>query len=449
MKRTFLFLQGNSSRFFLALGKALDEKGYGVSRINMSGGDWFFWGNWKAVDFRGKPSSYGAFVRDHVLRNGVTDIVLHNDCRPGHRSAIDAVRDLDCRIWVFEEGYMRPHWLTLEQGGINGFSPLMNSMAMHLAGANDNAGSEEDFVALPSGMRRRVMYDFQWQIWNYLLRFRYPRFRTHRPFPIWAEYATWLRRLAVLPFRARHAERTVERLVSARECFFLFPMQLDTDSQVRVHSPFRTMTDALNEVIASFAEHAPSEARLVVKAHPLDNGWINFRRRTYAIARRLGVQDRIDYIDGGDLNLLLGHARGTIVLNSTVGLSALEAGCPLICLGRAIFDLPGLTFRGDLKAFWRSPEKPGKALFSAFLRYLRRESLINGDYYTDEGMALAVRNAVVRFETARSDGGRPPSEGEREAAGTETRTGASSARGTALARPDERREALSGLPSRQ
>lgn len=445
MNRSFLFLQGNSSHFFLALAKALNEKGYGVSRINMSGGDWYFWGGWKAMDYRGAPEGFGNFVREHVIRSGTTDIVLHNDCRPGHRRAIEAVRDLGCRIWVFEEGYMRPHWLTLEEGGINGHSPLMSSMALHLEGANDNVGEETDFVALASGMKRRVIYDFQWQIWNYVLWFRYPRFRTHRPFPIWAEYATWLRRLAVLPLRKRHAEKTVARLVSRRDRFFLFPMQLDTDSQVKVHSPFSGMTDALKEVIGSFAEHAPQDSRLVVKAHPLDNGWVNFRRRTGAIARRLGVADRVEYIDGGDLNLLLRHAQGAVILNSTVGLSALEAACPLICLGRAIFDLPGLTFKGGLNAFWQAPERPRKALFSAFLRYLRRESLINGDYYTDEGMGLAVRNAIARFEVPRRDSGVVGARHERGVAETGSGVEVSSACESAPVRQVGRRETLPGL----
>lgn len=404
MTRHFLFLQGNSSHFFTALGRALVARGYEVSRINMCGGDRFFWGSWNAVDFRGAPADFGAFVREMVVRSGVTDIVLHNDCRPGHRRAIEALRPLDCRIWVFEEGYMRPHWLTLEEGGINGFSPLMSRMKDRLAGANDNASEDEAFVSLPPGMRRRVIYDFQWQIWNYLLWFRYPRFRTHRPFPIWAEYATWARRLIAMPWRRRHARQVIDRITASGEEYFVFAMQLDTDSQVVVHSRFAGMSEALNEVIASFAAHAPSGSRLVVKAHPLDNGWTNFRRVTVSLAHRYGVAGRVDYIDGGDLRLLVSRARGMVTLNSTAGFAALEAERPVLCLGKAIFDWPGLTCQGGLAAFWKSPAPPKKDLFSAFLGHLRRESLINGDYYSKEGVQLAVGNAIKRFEAPRHDG---------------------------------------------
>lgn len=400
MNRTFLFLQGNSSHFFLSLGRALAERGYGVKRINVCGGDRFFWGGWNAIDYRGAPADFGAFVRDLAISQGVSDVVMHNDCRPLHRAAIHALKDVGCRIWVFEEGYIRPHWLTLEEGGINGHSPLLVDPALMSGGGDEDAPGEIDFVPVSSAMRLRVLYDFQWQIWNYLRWLRYPKYKTHRPFPIWAEYATWARRLAMLPLRRRQARRTIERLISAETQFFVFPMQLDSDSQVRLHSSHNNMTDALDHVIRSFAARASNMARLIVKAHPLDNGWTNFRRRTREIAERYGVSGRIDYIDGGDLQALVRNARGVVTLNSTVGLIALDLGRPLICLGKAVFDRPGLTFQGELDDFWSTAATPDKGLFADFRRQLLKRSMINGDYYTPAGIQLAVTNAIARFEGA-------------------------------------------------
>ena len=399
MNRAFLFLQGNSSHFFPALGRALAERGYSVKRINVCGGDRYFWGAWNAVDYRGAPEDFGAYVCDLVAAEGISDIVLHNDCRPLHRDAIMAIRDMACRVWVFEEGYIRPHWLTLEEGGINGHSPLLRD-PHGSSGSEAAIACEPDYVPVLPAMRRRVVYDFQWQIWNYLQWLRYPNYRTHRPFPIWAEYATWTRRLATLPLRRRQAARIIERRVAGGDEFFVFPMQLDSDSQVRLHSSHNNMTEALEHVIRSFASHASSPARLVVKAHPLDNGWTNFRRRTRKIADRYGVSGRVDYIDGGDLQALVRGARGVVTLNSTVGLIALDLGRPLICLGKAIFDRPGLTFQGGLDDFWSKAPLPDRELFVDFRRQLLKRSMINGDYYTPAGIQLAVTNAIARFEGA-------------------------------------------------
>lgn len=398
MKRVFLFLQGSSCRFFPALGRALAERGYGVCRINASGGDWYFWRDWNAVDYKGALNDFGSFVGQKIRSDGVTDIVLYNDCRPLHRRAIETARKLGCRIWVFEEGYLRPYWLTLEEEGVNGYSPLFHDRERFHLEVVEKDGGEPPYRPTSSTLAWRVIYDFQWQGWNYLLRFRYPQYRTHRPFPIWAEYATWTLRLARLPWSRRRAARTIETLTRSGERYFVFPMQLDSDSQVTSHSGFTGMEQALEHVIGSFAANAARDTQLVVKLHPLDNGWINFRGVTRSIAKRLGVSSRVLFIDGGNLDALVAGSLGVVTLNSTVGLSALKQGKPVICLARAIFDLPGLTFQGNIDRFWSVEQGPDGALLRRFLAYLTRRALIAGDFYTSEGVALAVTNAIDRFE---------------------------------------------------
>jgi capsular polysaccharide export protein len=398
MKRVFLFLQGSSCRFFPALGRALAERGYGVCRINASGGDWYFWRDWNAVDYKGAPQDFGSFVGQKIQSDDVTDLVLYNDCRPLHRLAIEAARELGCRIWVFEEGYLRPYWLTLEEEGVNGYSPLFHDRERFHLEVVETDGGEPPYKPTSSALARRVFYDFQWQGWNYLLRFRYPQYRTHRPFPIWAEYATWTLRLARLPWSRRRAARSIEALTRSGERYYVFPMQLDSDSQVTAHSEFTGMEQALEHVIGSFAVNAPRDTQIVVKLHPLDNGWINFRRLTDAIAARWGVSSRVTFIDGGNLDALVDGSLGVVTLNSTVGLSALKRGKPVICLAKAIFDVPGLTFQGDIDRFWGVERGPDNALLQRFLAYLTRRALIVGDFYTAEGVALAVTNAIDRFE---------------------------------------------------
>ncbi|MBO6636244.1 MAG: capsular biosynthesis protein, partial [Parvibaculum sp.] len=182
------------------------------------------------------------------------------------------------------------------------------------------------------------------------------------------------------------------------ERYYVFPMQLDSDSQVTAHSEFTGMEQALEHVIGSFAVNAPRDTQIVVKLHPLDNGWINFRRLTDAIAARWGVSSRVTFIDGGNLDALVDGSLGVVTLNSTVGLSALKRGKPVICLAKAIFDVPGLTFQGDIDRFWGVERGPDNALLQRFLAYLTRRALIVGDFYTAEGVALAVTNAIDRFE---------------------------------------------------
>jgi capsular polysaccharide export protein len=395
-RRRFLFLQGHATPFYLHLGKALGAAGHTVRRINLCGGDRQFWGTWNADDFSGRLPELGDFVTETAARHGSSDLVLYNDSRPCNAIAIAAARRGGLRVHVFEEGYLRPNWLTLERDGVNGNSRLPNDPAWYRATARE---LPEPAPPQPvgAGLRQRIIYDFCWQIANYRHWPRYPHYRTHRPYPIWAEYTTWLGRLAGLPRARARAGRLVDSWIRRGQRYFLFPLQLDTDSQIRQHSPFGRLSGAIDDVIADFARTAPRDTHLVIKNHPLDNGWINYRRLVERRARAAGAAARIHFIDGGDLGALIDHAAGIVTVNSTVGLTALERGRPVIALGRAVFGIPGLVFQGDLAAFWRSPIPPDSGLLADFRRVLLQACLVNGNFYTEAGIALAVGTSMARL----------------------------------------------------
>ena len=81
-----------------------------------------------------------------------------------------------------------------------------------------------------------------------------------------------------------------------------------------------------------------------------------------------------------------------MTVNSTVGLSALQRGRPTKALGRAVYDVPGLTYQGPLDDFWRSPPPPDAALCRAFRNVVVHATQINGGFYTSEAIALALRS---------------------------------------------------------
>ncbi len=397
--RRFLFMQGHATPFYLHLGHALAQAGHHVSRINVCGGDREFWGDWQAQDFSGKFQDLGDFITETIHAHECGDLVLYNDCRPCNAIAIAKARALGLRIHVFEEGYLRPNWLTLEQDGINGHTRLPDDPQWYL----DTAATLPPFdmgQPVGAGLRNRIVYDFRWQWANYRHMARYPHYRTHRPYPIWAEYATWVPRLATLKLHGASVRRIVEQMISGGRRFFLFPLQLDTDSQIRIHSPFGRLSTAIQAVMTDFARHAPGDTHLVIKNHPLDNGWINYRRLVHRLADDLDLAGRVHFIDGGDLNALLDCALGTVTVNSTVGLTALDRGRPVIALGQAVFAMPGLTFQGSLAQFWHDPGTPDARLLDAYRRVVLHSVLINGNFYTEDGMALGIANAVHRLCSA-------------------------------------------------
>lgn len=391
--RVFLFLQGPPGPFFRQLGEELARRGMGVHRINLNGGDRHDWRD-GGRDYTGRSSSWPMFFDRYVRKHGVTDLVLYGDCRPMHMAAHRLARLRGIRIHVFEEGYIRPDWMTLERDGVNGYSRLVRDPEAIMK----TAAALPPMPTLPritASFNRRAR-DSYWYYHHVLTgRLRFPFYRSHRPHWILGEGFGWLYKFSKAGRRARLAEETQRRL--SGKGYFLFPLQLTGDYQIRAHSPFGSMRIAVDYVLDSFAQFAPSDMMLLVKEHPLDCSFHNWRTFLRRRAQELGVADRVLHMDGGDLKDLAENAAGVVCVNSTSGTLALETGTPVIVLGDAVYDVPGITHQGSLDAFWRAPQRPNQALYEAFKKVLHARCLVRGGLASDSAVRVLLENSVARL----------------------------------------------------
>jgi capsular polysaccharide export protein len=395
-RRCILFLQGPASRFFSRLGVALARRGHKVHRINFHGGDQIFWEMRGAVSYRGREGNWPAFLKRMVLELGITDIILFGDCRPRHRAAVAVARQLRILVHVFEEGYIRPNWVTLELGGVNGHSSLSRDPAWYFEVAAGLPDMREQGT-VPSSFARRAREDLIYNFGYMLMGWSFPFYRTHRPWHPLMEYAGWSRRL-LRRFLTHGLIAAEIAAVAALRDFYVFPLQLDCDSQVRLHSGIGGIAPAIDIVLASFACHAPTGASLVIKEHPLDNGLRDWRREVASAALRYGVTERVFFVEDGDLALMARAARGMVTINSTSATLALAAGVPVVTLGQAVYDIPGLTFQGTLDLFWENAPPPDAKLYTAFRRVLLHYCLVRGGFFSDEACAMLSDAAIARIE---------------------------------------------------
>jgi capsular polysaccharide export protein len=387
-----------ASGFFCHLGKALLKRGHSVHRINFNGGDRLFWSLPNAVDFRGLPADWADFFQDIVISRCITDIILFGDCRIYHRQAIQIANRLQIAVHVCEEGYIRPHWVTFERDGVNGHSSLSRNPDWYVEISKD-LPNLPPLPAVPSSFARRAWEDFIYNATAGILWPRFPHYASHRPRNRLIEYAGWSRKVAMRPWRAAHTRAQAARLTEKTR-FFLLPLQLDSDSQLRQHSKFGSMRPALAQIIASFAGAAPVGTMLVVKEHPLDDGLVPWRKLVGQLAAEAGIEDRVIYLDRGNLDWLVGHAAGVVTVNSTTGTLALEKGIPVLALGLAIYDIAGLTHQRPLGTFWSEPSPPDMALYQAFKCVLASRCLLPGDFFSKAGIELLVAAAIDRLEAS-------------------------------------------------
>ena len=386
-----------ASAFFARLGEALASRGHQVSRINFNAGDRLFWRLRGALDFRGTEAEWPSFLADVLARRGITDIILFGDCRPLHRRAIQVASALQVNVHVCEEGYLRPHWVTFERDGVNGHSSLPRNADWYR-----EIGASLPPLAtmpnIPSSFKRRAWEDLLYNVTTLALQPLYPHYRSHRPRHRLVEYAGWSKKVAMRPVRTRRAAAANRRIDDTTR-FFLLPLQLNGDTQIQLHSKFGGMTPVITEIIQSFAGHAPLDTMLVVKEHPLDDGLIDWRRLVARLAAEAGVADRVIYLEFGDLDWLVSHAKGVVTVNSTTGTLALGLGIPVMTLGTAIYDIVGLTHPEPLDTFWSAPVAPDLDLYAAFRRVLSSRCLLVGNFFSEAGIRLLVDGAVQRLES--------------------------------------------------
>ena len=397
--KVVLFLQGPITPFFRLIAHRLESGGVTCLRINLCFGDWLFWRRAGAFNYRGRKEDWPLFIDTFIREHGITQVLLLGERRFYHRTAIEAARRHGAEVVATDFGYLRPDWITFERNGMSADSefPREPEAIRQLAAA---AGPFEQRRQFEDSFFRQAVWDMAYHLLSSLFRVLYPHYDSHQVYhPILVYIGTGIRIALRRLWRARHADGVIARLCGSGEDYFVFPLQMQNDFQIRAYSRFGGIGEALDEVLASFAATAPANRKLVVKVHPLDPGIISWRRRCRRLADKYGVADRVFYMDGGSLADLLRSARGVITINSTVGIWSLLEGRPTHALGESVYNIDGLVHRGGLDDFWVDPEMPDLRLRDDFMRAMAGAVQIRGVYYNQPGLNNAVAEAVERLLT--------------------------------------------------
>lgn len=374
-----LLLQGPLGPFFKLLARDLQQVGTRVWKIDFNGGDWLFSPS-GAIPYRGNladwPQFFGHFLEEHKI-----DVVLlFGDCRSLHMAAHKIAAERGIEIGVFEEGYVRPNYITLERYGVNGHSLIPRIGSFYRVIPRQEVPPA---LEVPYPFRHTMAWAMLYYCAAVLLHWAFPRYRHHRPLSL-LEAWPWVKsgfRKIWYRFKERKVQHELVTRCSGR--FFLVPLQVHNDAQVHVHSDFDSVEAFIEHVIVSFARHAPPDVLLVIKHHPMDRGYHDRTRLIRELGLKYKVSERTLYIHDQHLPTLLEHARGVVVLNSTVGLSALHHGAPLKVCGTALYDMEGLTFQRRLDEFWvQAPTAVvDHELFERFQNYLVKNTQLNGSFY--------------------------------------------------------------------
>jgi len=381
-QKNILFLQGPIGGFFRELDLLFRSKGANTFKIALNSGDWLFSNKDNVYPFKGKKEEWDSFIESFLKEKKIDKIFLFGDCRFYQSHAILISMKLEIDVFVFEEGYVRPDFVTMERYGVNNFSKISRDPQFYEALEDTYLEAPTVLSAQPK-YRRMAFSAIFYYLASHLFTFRYPHYIHHREPSAIKEFFWWWRNV----FRKVKYKFTEKGLLNKftgelSKKYYFVPLQTYNDFQLREHSDFDSIENFIFAVLHSYAKYAPIETLLVIKHHPADRGRKNYEAFITTLSNELGISNRVMTIHDLHLPSCLRNAIGTVTINSTVGLSSLFHRTPTITLGDAIYDIEGLTSkRVSLDDFWKNYTVPDDHLFHKFRNYLIETTQLNGSFY--------------------------------------------------------------------
>jgi capsular polysaccharide export protein len=399
MKRT-LFLQGPLGSFFKQVAQYFHTKNHQTFKINFNGGDRYYaWAD-QIDDYTDTPEQWSEYLTLYIKQHKINAIIVYGDCRFYHVVAAKVAKRLNVDFWVCEEGYLRAGFVTFEKHGCNANSRL-NLTPSHIETTNYQVVISSQQMGNTFLQRAIAASLYYWQKEQYKKKFK--RYRHHRPWSWLQETLNWLNN-----FKQKFISAWFDPLALKRfnkkyhKQFFLVPLQVNIDFQITEHSPFANIEESIRYTIESFALHANKNDALLIKHHPQARGFIHYGKLIKELCQQFNISERVLYIHKAHLPTIYHYCKGVVTVNSTVGLSAILHHLPTITLGKAIYNIPGLTYQDPLDQFWQSGFQVNDDLFQQFHGYLQAQTQIEGDFYKpSHGFISKVFNKVTLEKTAK------------------------------------------------
>ncbi|MBZ7982744.1 capsular biosynthesis protein [Campylobacter sp. RM12640] len=370
-----LFLQGPLGPFFKRFSKYLNKNNK-IYKINFTAGDFIFYPS--KYNYKGSLNNLKSYLDNFYKLNKITCIILFGDTRPIHEIAINLAKKLNIKIYVFEEGYLRPNYITCEMTGVNANS-LMSKNKNDYKKLNTY---KENSKLFKSSFKIMAFYALMYYTFSIIFQVFYNNKNYHRPLNI-MELFRWFRHFYR---KAKYSilEKNVDNLAKKySKKYFLAVLQVHNDSQIKKHFKDKGMKKFIVKTIKSFAKNRTNNNVLIFKHHPLDIAYTDYSNIINELTKRLGISDKVFYIHRGNIPNLLKNAKGCICINSTVGMQALYHNCPTIVLGNAIYNIDGLVYKNDLDSFWQNAHNfvSDYDLYLKFQGYLLKNNQYNANFY--------------------------------------------------------------------
>ncbi len=370
VKRKVLIVQGDWEAGMARLALDLKDAGHEVGKVFFCAPDLIY--KFKGIQthlYRKRLDGFEAWLRELVESEGYDTFFLYNHYRPYNQVAWNLSAELDLGCHVFELGLIRPNCVTV----FSRKSPPMATMAKAWKKLLAGSAPPENVATPPALCQVSTTTKLVSFCTNFFLSRvtspLFPNFVDQREMKLASHFKHGVIHLWRSLERTRDGEMDPIFAGELSGKYYAVPLQVHSDTQITQCSDFKSIEQFIKQVVRSFEKFAPADTKLVFKVHPMDRGYKDYTDLIAGLDHRLGG-GRIIYVDRVQLPSLLGHSRGVVNINSSVGISGLVHHVPVITLGKAVYDLVELTYQDGLDAFWTQAERPKGIRVRQFINLL-------------------------------------------------------------------------------
>ncbi len=376
-----LLLMGYIGNFFVRVAQHLEDQGVEVYKISFPLHEFGF-PDYQRLHYDGSMSEFRGFLADQIRNLGIRHLLMVSNVQIPHQIALDLCAELreqgqKIDSFIFELGYLRPHYVTLETNGVNYSSNLIQPAHFYHSLPDQSKIEQSNYKIGPRWRKLWKGITFiQHSFTNYKIVDKQHKIQP-KPSYIWYAVLGFFRK-----YQYAISERKIKKRLFNNESFFLGVLQVSTDMQISIGSRFSSMEEFITEIITSFARFAPKHQRLFIKHHPRDRGYNNYSAHINSLVQHFGLYNRVFYFHDSPIAPIMTHPKccGVITINSSVGYQTLFHSVPLKSLGRAAYNIDGLADQKDLDRFWTEPQICDRKLFKRFYNHVLTTTQIYGNF---------------------------------------------------------------------
>ena len=375
-----LFLVGPIGTFFARLSNYLEKNNIRTYKISFPLYEYGFPKS-RLIKFNQDIYLFKNYLRKILINKEIKHIFMYGNVLIPHRQALVLVEELKkeeiyVNTHIFELGYLRPNFVTLEDKGINYSSGFIKNREFYL--------KQNSYELLPIA-EKHARFRIR-KIWKPIsfINHSFKKYKiVHKehklqpkPIYIWYQIKGFF-----LKYYFRLSEYKIKKKCFFENRFIVVILQVSTDSQLSEGSDIKDNKKFIYKVIKDFAKANPS-INLVFKHHPRDRGYTNYWKLIEKFSREFGIYKKVFYIHDYFLSKLFQNpnCKGTVLINSTVGYQSLYHSIPVKALGITPYNIGGLADQRDLVSFFKNPSVVDRLLFNKFYKYLLEHSQINGNF---------------------------------------------------------------------